>query len=323
MRRDDIVQGSTSLPPSGAGAWDWRELGRQLDPLFGLPRSTGGTQVRGDSAAQLELAIVRGSAVGAALMREAIISGAEEAAARLAAGIGGGRGVSRETRDLVSAIRGIERVLSQEERGLLAAPTSSGSLGRVLSGARVLAQATGNTTVQNVVSGAATGAALAGVLGIAGPVGAVVRGLLGGLFGGGSSAPKEKPGREFQNTPEGFEIEAYLFNLVAAQQAAARAQYLRRQSELGWLRRHQQEGGGWYGGRGGGLWGMSDTGNGDLGEYLGFGGSQAGNQQVFVMHLGPGAVVIQSDTVEGGQRAFAGLVGAAVARSRVLAPGVG
>ena len=317
MRRDDIVQGA-----SGAGAWDWRELGRQLDPLFGLRRSTGGTQVRGDSAAQLELAIVRGSAVGAALMREAIISGAEEAAARLATGIGGGGGVSRETRDLVSAIRGIERVLSQEERGLLAAPMSSGSLGRVLSGARVLAQATGNTTVQNVVSGAAAGAALAGVLGIAGPVGAVVGGLLGGLFGGGSSAPKEEPGREFQNTPEGFEIEAYLFNLVAAEQAAARAQYLRRQSELGWLRRHQQEGGGWYGGRGGG-WGMSDTGNGDLGEYLGFGGSPAGNQQVFVMHLGPGAVVIQSDTVEGGQRAFAGLVGAAVARSRVLAPGVG
>jgi len=55
---------------------------------------------------------------------------------------------------------------------------------------------------------------LGGVLGsmVGGPIGGVVGSVLGGLFGRGSRRRREEA-RKWLNTPEGFEIQAYLYNL--------------------------------------------------------------------------------------------------------------
>jgi hypothetical protein len=67
---------------------------------------------------------------------------------------------------------------------------------------------------------------IGGALGYAvgGPVGALLGGMLGGLLGGGDdhhaeeAARQEELQRQWLNTPEGFEIEAYLYNLAQAYQ---------------------------------------------------------------------------------------------------------
>ena len=61
--------------------------------------------------------------------------------------------------------------------------------------------------------------AIGGIIGYAlgGPIGGVVGGMLGGLFGGRSRSSSRPPlERSWLNTPEGFEIEAYLYNLRRA-----------------------------------------------------------------------------------------------------------
>jgi hypothetical protein len=57
---------------------------------------------------------------------------------------------------------------------------------------------------------------------VGGPVGAILGGMLGGLFGGGGgddhraeqARQQEELRRQWLNTPEGFEVEAYLYNLT-------------------------------------------------------------------------------------------------------------
>jgi len=55
---------------------------------------------------------------------------------------------------------------------------------------------------------------------VGGPVGAVIGGMLGGLLGGGDdneaerARQQEELRRQWLNTPEGFEIQAYLYNLT-------------------------------------------------------------------------------------------------------------
>jgi len=60
---------------------------------------------------------------------------------------------------------------------------------------------------------------------VGGPVGALLGGMLGGLLGGDDRRVEqpvrrqEELGRQWLNTPEGFEIEAYLYNLARAYRA--------------------------------------------------------------------------------------------------------
>jgi hypothetical protein len=54
---------------------------------------------------------------------------------------------------------------------------------------------------------------------VGGPVGAVLGGMLGGLFGGddhddAQARQQEELRRQWLNTPEGFEVQAYLYNLT-------------------------------------------------------------------------------------------------------------
>jgi hypothetical protein len=63
---------------------------------------------------------------------------------------------------------------------------------------------------------AQTYGAIGGAIGyaVAGPIGGFVGGMLGGLLGGNDSEPEKPPlERQWYNTPEGFEIESYLYNL--------------------------------------------------------------------------------------------------------------
>jgi len=71
--------------------------------------------------------------------------------------------------------------------------------------------------------------AIGGVIGYAlgGPIGGIVGGMLGGLFGGKKKQSKPALERSWLNTPEEFEIEAYLNNLRRAY-ALSRARNLPR-----------------------------------------------------------------------------------------------
>jgi len=62
---------------------------------------------------------------------------------------------------------------------------------------------------------ASTYGAIGGMLGYAvgGPIGGLVGGMLGGLFGGKKKKSKAELQRQWLNTPEGFEIQSYLYNL--------------------------------------------------------------------------------------------------------------
>ncbi len=73
---------------------------------------------------------------------------------------------------------------------------------------------------------AQTYGAIGGAIGYAvgGPVGALVGGMLGGLFGGDDdedeARQQQEEQRQWMNSPEGFEIESYLFNLRNAYAAS-------------------------------------------------------------------------------------------------------
>jgi hypothetical protein len=60
---------------------------------------------------------------------------------------------------------------------------------------------------------------------VGGPIGAIVGGMLGGLLGGDDDDDEERARqqeelrRQWLNTPEGFEIQAYLYNLARGYQA--------------------------------------------------------------------------------------------------------
>jgi len=144
--------------------------------------------------------------------------------------------------------------------------------------------------------------ALGGAIGyaVAGPVGALVGGMLGGLFGGDDdSAEQAKQQEELQrqwlNSPEGFEIQAYLYNLAKGYRGAdplvsSRFALAQQQSP-------------WY--------------------SLPFAIPRAASVMVT---LGPGAVQITGQGAEAGEqaaRAFAGALGRVLRLNSVVAPAVG
>jgi hypothetical protein len=100
----------------------------------------------------------------------------------------------------------------------------AGSLLGLPSGVRV--SGTGYGRVGARITGSGARAQLYGAIGgaigyaVGGPVGAVLGGMLGGLLGGGDDdgddeqARQEALRRQWLNTPEGFEIQAYLYNLA-------------------------------------------------------------------------------------------------------------
>jgi hypothetical protein len=73
---------------------------------------------------------------------------------------------------------------------------------------------------------AQTYGAIGGAIGYAvgGPIGGLIGGMLGGLFGGDDNEKQreeEEQRRQWLNDPEGFEIEAYLYNLARVRGGAA------------------------------------------------------------------------------------------------------
>jgi len=142
---------------------------------------------------------------------------------------------------------------------------------------------------------AQTYGAIGGAIGYAvgGPIGGLIGGMLGGLFGGDDDEEqrKEELRRQWLNDPEGFEIEAYLYNLARAGGGATRRAFFSPTMPTlpAWplMRR---------------------------------GGSPV------VVQLAPGAVQITGQGEEAGElaaRAFAGALGRALELNRVVVPAAG
>jgi hypothetical protein len=135
---------------------------------------------------------------------------------------------------------------------------------------------------------------------VGGPVGALVGGMLGGLFGGDDNdaaeqARQEELRRQWLNSPEGFEIEAYLYNITRSI-AASRSLVPAGVPVL------------------------------DAGSPR-FGGAAAGRQiGTVVVTMSPGAVQITGEGREAGERAarsFAGALGRVLRLNSVVVPAAG
>ncbi len=134
---------------------------------------------------------------------------------------------------------------------------------------------------------------------VGGPVGALVGGMLGGLFGGdddgAEQARQEELRRQWLNTPEGFEIEAYLYN-ITRNIAAGRSLIPAGVPVL------------------------------DAGSPR-FGGASAGRQiGTVVVTMSPGAVQITGEGRDAGERAarsFAGALGRVLRLNSVVVPAAG
>jgi hypothetical protein len=107
------------------------------------------------------------------------------------------------------------------------ASVSGGSLSGVRGGG---IQGTGYGRMGASITGSGKRSQVYGTIGgalgyaVGGPVGALVGGMLGGLLGGDDddeeeARQQEELRRQWLNTPEGFEIEAYLYNLATAYRA--------------------------------------------------------------------------------------------------------
>jgi hypothetical protein len=141
---------------------------------------------------------------------------------------------------------------------------------------------------------------------VGGPVGAVLGGMLGGLFGGGDdddgeeARRQEELRRQWLNTPDGFEIQAYLYNLTMRRRSTGSLIPISRTAaELGFP---------WYG--------LA---------FPGRRGGQSSTPAVFVS-MPPGAVQITGQGEEAGQRAaraFAGALGQALRLNSVVVPAAG
>jgi len=138
--------------------------------------------------------------------------------------------------------------------------------------------------------------AIGGAIGYAvgGPVGALLGGMLGGLFGGDDGEEQERQAEELQrqwlNSPEGFEVEAYLYNLAKGYAASGWSPFAR-------------------------------TAGAKPGSWLGMGKAIS-----VVVQMGTGAVQITGQGAEAGEeaaRAFAGRLGRALELNSVVAPGMG
>jgi hypothetical protein len=141
---------------------------------------------------------------------------------------------------------------------------------------------------------AQTYGAIGGAIGYAvgGPIGGLIGGVLGGLLGGdGDESKEEELRRQWLNDPEGFEIEAYLYNLARAYGGA------RPPSFLSWL-----------------------TPSFPLPSPPRRGGNP------ILVQVAPGAVQITGQGQEAGEmaaRAFAGALGRALELNRVVVPAAG
>lgn len=171
-----------------------------LEPLVGRGGGLGSVAelMMTASRTMLSAAIAMSSALGPGQIRareltaEAVELGFLRALRRDSL-LGGG-----ETADAFSLLR------TPTERGLTG--TGYGRLGASLTGSGARAQTYG---------------AIGGAIGYAvgGPVGALVGGMLGGLFGRDDDedeARQQEEQRQWLNSPEGFEIQAYLYNLRTA-----------------------------------------------------------------------------------------------------------
>ena len=149
---------------------------------------------------------------------------------------------------------------------------------------------------------ARTYGSIGGAIGYAvgGPVGALIGGMLGGLFGGDDDEEErrrqeEELRRQWLNTPEGFEIQAYLYNLARVDLTLA--------SLLG------------------ARWGAAQT--------VPLWGSQLPTWQSasqVVVRMEQGAVQVQAPSAEVGQqaaRAFAGELGRTLRLNSVVVPAAG
>jgi hypothetical protein len=176
--------------------------------------------------------LIGGTALTEAAEAMLAASRALVAAAGAGPGIGGSDTRAREmTADAVEA--GVLRALRRDSllgdgapagaaaTSLLGLPTgrsipgtSYGRMGATLTGQGAKSQVYGT---------------IGGALGFAvgGPLGAFVGGMLGGLLGGDSSdgadeaRQQDQLARQWLNTPEGFESDAYLYNLVLGSRASA------------------------------------------------------------------------------------------------------
>ncbi len=135
---------------------------------------------------------------------------------------------------------------------------------------------------------------------VGGPVGAILGGMLGGVFGGdddhaAEQARQEELRRQWLNTPEGFEVEAYLYNLTRNYVMTRSLVPVRTVAAVS------------------GLSSLS-------------GGSSRRQMGPVVVTMSPGAVQITGQGQEAGERAaraFAGALGRALRLNSVVVPAAG
>jgi hypothetical protein len=140
---------------------------------------------------------------------------------------------------------------------------------------------------------------------VGGPVGAVLGGMLGGLFGGGDddaeeARRQEELRRQWLNTPEGFEVQAYLYNLTMRTRST--------RSLVPLAQIAAERGFPWYGFA-----------------FPHRQAAQAGSLAVFVS-MPPGAIQITGQGEDAGERAaraFAGALGQALRLNSVVVPAAG
>jgi hypothetical protein len=179
-----------------------------------------------------------------------------------------------------------------EASSLLKAPSSGGipgtGYGRM--GASITGQGSRSQTY----------GAIGGAIGYAvgGPIGGIVGGMLGGLFGrddNDEEQQRQEEQRQWANSPEGFEIQSYLYNLAGAYAVTWNA---------GPARGPTLDPSGW-------------------GMGIGFGG---GRSSQVIVSMSPGAVQISGQGAESGEqaaRAFAGALGRVLRLNSVVVPAAG
>lgn len=193
------------------------------------------------------------------------------------------------TADVVA--EGVSRALRHQQEDWLSGPTQR----RGYSGVAGTGYGRMGATLTGRGERSQTYGAIGGAIGyaIAGPAGAFVLGALGGLLGGKRDRSEQQQARAWLNTPEEFEIQAYLYNL--ARTGAGQPSVLP---------------GPWRSGE-------------ELrGKRFGTGASAP----VVQVQIAPGAIQITGQGEEAGQeaaRAFAGQLGRALLLNSVLAPAAG
>jgi hypothetical protein len=177
-----------------------------LGRLAGIAFGAQGADEIGAGAQVLAQGIVAGCQEGALVLASAIQSSMQAPARGLALGPG------RESDPVI--VESSRRQQSRDRTLLERVFPGKGWGGAVAAfgQGRYLAGLLGGSAEQREYAG--IGAGLGFLVG--GPVGALVGGLLGGLFGS-KEKPREDPmQRAFWNSPEGMEIQAYLYNITQA-----------------------------------------------------------------------------------------------------------